>query len=102
MPRSRSVAKLNACSWFIGGDVVEPVEIGQGLQIGLVFDQLLRPAVQQADMGIDALYDFAVELEHETQHSVRRRMLRPEIDGEIAKRCLVHPGSLKSLDRCRG
>ena len=35
-------------------------------------------------MRIDALDDFAVELEHEAQHAMRRRMLRPEVDGEVA------------------
>ena len=35
-------------------------------------------------MRIDALDHLAVELEHQPQHAVRRRMLRPEIDGEIA------------------
>ncbi len=65
-------------------DVVEPVEIGQRLEIGLVLDQLLGAAMEQADMRIDALHHLAVELEHETQHAVRGRMLRPEIDGELA------------------
>ncbi len=71
-------------------DVIEPVEIGQGLQIGLVLDQLFGSAVQQADVRIDALDDFAVELEDEAQHAVGGRMLRPEIDGEIAECGLVH------------
>ena len=35
-------------------------------------------------MRIDAFDDLAVELEHEAQHAVRGRMLRPEIDGEFA------------------
>ena len=61
-------------------DIVEPVEIGHRLQVGLVLDQLLGAAVQQADMRIDALDDLAVELQHEPQHAVRRRVLRPEID----------------------
>ena len=65
-------------------DIVEPVEIRHRLQIGLVLDQLLGAAMQQADMRIDAVDDLAVELEHEAQHAVRRRMLRPEIDGEVA------------------
>lgn len=41
-------------------------------------------------MRIDALNHFAVELEHQAQHAVRRRMLRPEINGEIAKVLFVH------------
>ena len=64
--------------------VVEAVEIGQRLEIGLVLDQLLGAAVKQADMRVDALDDLAVELEHEAQYAVRRRVLRPEIDGELA------------------
>ena len=67
-------------------DIVEPVEIGDRLQIGLVLDQLLGAAMQEPDMRIDALDHLAVELEHQAQHAVRRRMLRPEIDGEVAQR----------------
>ena len=65
-------------------DIIEPVEIRDRLQIGLVLDQLFGAAVKQADMRIDALDDLAVELEHQAQHAMRGRMLRPEIDGEIA------------------
>ena len=75
-------------------DVVEPVEIGDRLQIGLVLDQLLGAAMQQADMRIDALDDLAVELQHEAQHAMRRRMLRPEVDGEVAdRRCSLMASS---------
>ena len=35
-------------------------------------------------MRIDALDDLAVELQHQAQHAVRRRVLRPEIDRELA------------------
>ncbi len=34
-------------------------------------------------MRIDALDDLAVELEHQAQNAMRRRMLRPEVDREI-------------------
>ena len=54
-------------------DIVEPVEIRDRLQIGLLLDQLLGAAMKQPDMRIDALDDFAVELEHQAQHAVRRR-----------------------------
>ena len=66
-------------------DVVEPVEIRDRLQIGLLLDQLLGAAVKQADMRVDAGDDFAVKLQDQTQHAVRSRMLGPEVDGEIAK-----------------
>ena len=48
-------------------DVVEPVEVADGLQVGLVLDQLLGAAMQEADVRIDALHHLAVELEHEAQ-----------------------------------
>src|SRR6266567_7436935 len=71
-------------------DVVEPVEIGDRLQIGLLLDQLLGAPMQEPDVRIDALDYLAVELEYQAQHAVRRRMLRPEIDGEIAQRGFGH------------
>ena len=69
--------------------IIEPVEIGQSLEVGLVLAELLGAAVEQADMRIDPLDDLAVELEHQAQHAVRGRMLRPEIDrvvGDLAVR----------------
>ena len=65
-------------------DVIEPVEIRDRLQIGLVLDQLFGAAMQQPDMRIDALDHLAIELKNKTQHAVGRGMLRPEIDGEVA------------------
>jgi hypothetical protein len=50
-----------------------------------VLDQLLGPAVQKADMGVDALDELTVELQDEAQYAVSRRMLGPEIEGEIAQ-----------------
>ena len=41
-------------------------------------------------MRIDALDDFAVQFQHQAQHAVRRRMLRSEVDREIAKILFVH------------
>ena len=65
-------------------DIVEPIEIGHVLQIGARLHQLLGAAMQEADMRVDALDHFAVELEHQAQHAVRRRMLRPKVDREVA------------------
>ncbi len=57
-------------------DVVEPVEVADGLQVGLVLDQLLGAAMQEADVRIDALHDLAIEFQHQTEHAVRGRVLR--------------------------
>src|SRR5262249_6802629 len=43
-------------------------------------------------MRVNALHDLAVEFEHKTQHAVGRRVLRPEIDGEIADSSFGHSG----------
>ncbi len=71
-------------------DVIQPVEIRQDLKIGFGLDQLLGAAVQQADMRVDALDGLAVKLEHKAQHAVRGRMLRAEVDGEVADAMLAH------------
>ena len=64
-------------------DVVEPVHVGQRLDEGLALGQLLGGAVQQADVRVGALDDFAVELQHQAQHAVRRRVLRTEVQGVV-------------------
>src|SRR5262245_65779932 len=46
-------------------DVIEPVEIRNCLQIGLVFDELLGAAVEKTDVRIDALDYLTVELQNE-------------------------------------
>jgi hypothetical protein len=60
-----------------------------------VLDQLLGAAVQQPDMRIDPLDDLAVQFEHKAQDAMRRRMLRTEIDVEVADvmRRFIHGGS---------
>ena len=45
-------------------------------------------------MWIDALDDFAIELENEPQDAMRGRMLRAKIDREIADRTVVHVKSV--------
>jgi hypothetical protein len=57
-----------------------------------VLDQLLGAAMEKPDMRIDALHNLAIELEHKAQYAVRRRVLGPEIEGEIAQSRLGHGG----------
>ena len=64
--------------------IIEPVEVGQRLGVGLVLDQLLGAAVEQADVRVDALDDLAVELHDQAEDAVRRRVLRAEVDRVIA------------------
>ena len=74
------------------GDVIEPVKIRDRLKIGLMLDQFLGAAMQEADMRIHALHDLAIEFQHHSQDTVRGRVLRAEIDCEIAQRCFGHCG----------
>ena len=66
---------------------------------GLVLGELFGRAMQEADVRIGALDDLAVELEHQAQHAVRRRMLRPEIHGVVTN--LSHRLSPCGTLRCR-
>src|ERR1700736_4521690 len=43
-------------------------------------------------MRVDALDDLTVELQYETQYAVSRRMLGPEIEGEVAQDGFGHNG----------
>ena len=64
-----------------GRHVVQPVEIRRVLRVGAILHQLFGAAMEQSDMRIRALHDFAVHFEHEAEHAVCRWMLRTEIDG---------------------
>src|SRR3546814_6530684 len=80
--------------------IVEPVEIGQRLKIGLILDQFFGAAMEQPDMRVNALDDLAVEFEHEPQHAMRRRVLRAEVDRVIGdRRSEEHTSELQSLMR---
>src|SRR4029077_10121123 len=48
--------------------------------------------MEKPDMRIDALHNLAIELQHQAQYAVGRRVLRSEIDGEIARRSFGHIG----------
>jgi hypothetical protein len=65
--------------------VVEAVHVRHRLQVRARFSELFGRAVQQADVRVGALDDFAVELEHQAQHAVRGRVLRAEVQGVIFK-----------------
>ena len=76
--------------------VVETVHVADRLVERLRLGELLGAAMQQADVRIGLLDDFAVHLEHQAQHAVRRRMLRTEVHRVVAD--LVHvPGYFWSL-----
>ena len=81
------------------GHIVQTVHVADGLIVRLVFGQLFGAAMQQPDMRIGAFDDFAVHLQHQTQHAVRGRMLGAEVQGVIAD--LRHDG-LPRRDRRNG
>ena len=60
--------------------VVHARDVGGPLQEREVFAGLLHAGVQVADDRLGAQHGLAVELEHEAQHAVRRRVLRTHVD----------------------
>lgn len=62
------------------GAVIQPIKVGQGLQVCFVLAQLLGSSVQQADVGVGAHNLLAVELEDKAQHTVGGRVLGTEVD----------------------
>ena len=71
-------------------DVLEPVEVGDALQVGADLDELLGAAMQQPDVRVGPLDHLAVHLQDEAEHTVRGRVLRAEVDGESALLELGH------------
>ena len=64
-------------------NVVQSIKVRQGLEIGLVLDQLLGTSVQQTDMGIGTNDLLAIQLENQTQHTVGGGMLRTKVDSIV-------------------
>lgn len=83
---------------FVGhhGDVVEAVEVGQGLQVGLVLDQLLGAAVKQSDVGVGSDNLLSTQFENESQDTVGGGMLGTEVDRVVADLALLN-GALARL-----
>lgn len=66
------------------GDVIQPVEIRESLEIGLVLDQLLGSAVKQTDVRVCADNFLSIEFKNQTQHTVGGRVLGTKVDGIMA------------------
>jgi hypothetical protein len=60
--------------------IVQPVEIRYVLRIGARFHQLFSAAMQQADVRIDSLDHFAVQLKHQAQNAVGSRVASYHIE----------------------
>jgi hypothetical protein len=61
------------------GEVVHPLHDGDGLPVALVLGGLLDARVDVADDRLEVAHDLALERDHEPQHPVRRRVVRPEV-----------------------
>ena len=65
------------------GQIVEPVGVRRELPGREVFADLLRAAVQVADVGRHFADDLAVGPQHQPQHAVRAGMLRAHVDQHL-------------------
>ena len=64
------------------GQVVHPRHVRNRLPVRLLLDVLLDAGVDVADLALDADDDLAVECRDHTEHAVRRRVVRAEVDLE--------------------
>jgi hypothetical protein len=62
-------------------EVVHPLDEGHHLLPLLLLGRLLDAGVQVADRRHHRLDEFAIELQHQTEHAVRAGVLRPHVDG---------------------
>ena len=68
-----------------GGAIVHAVDVGIEHRVGAVLGNFFHAAVQVSDDALGAENFFAVELQNDAQHAVRRRMLRPHINDEFVR-----------------
>ncbi len=68
-----------------GGTIVHPVDVGIEHRVGAVLGDFFHAAVQVSDDALCAENFFAVELQDDAQHAVRRRMLRSHVDDEFVR-----------------
>jgi hypothetical protein len=57
-----------------------------------VLDQLFSAAMEQANMWIDTLHNFAIEFKDQAQNAMCRRVLRSKIYREVPARSIGHSG----------
>ncbi len=89
----RFLGNLHAAQLFHGhgiaevhvhpGQVIHAVGVGNELDGRHVFADLLGTAVQIPQVRRDFGNDFAVRAQHEPQHAMRARMLRPHVDEHL-------------------
>ena len=63
-------------------EVIQPVRVRHELVVLHVLRDLLVAAVEVADVRIGLGNDLTVQLEHNAQHAVRRRVRGPHVDGQ--------------------
>ena len=61
------------------GEVVHPLDDGDGLPVALLLGRLLDPGVDVADDRLDVAQDLAVERDEQAQHAVRGRVVRADV-----------------------
>ena len=61
-------------------EVVHAGDVGAALQVGELLAGLLHAGVQVADDRLAPQHRLALELQHEAQHAVGARVLRPHVD----------------------
>lgn len=66
------------------GNVIETIEVGQSLEVGLVLDQLLGTSMKQADVGVGTNNFLSAQFENQPQHAVGGGMLGTKVDGVVA------------------
>ena len=85
MPQQLLDAQRPAEIHVHAGQVIEPVGVGQELARREVLADLLRRAVQIADVRRDFGHHFAVGPQRQPQHAVRAGMLRAHVDEHLVR-----------------
>jgi hypothetical protein len=79
--------------------VIQAIHVTDRLVERLGFGELLGAAMEQANVRIGALHDFAIHLEDEAKHTMRGRVLRTEVQRVVADFGIEQAGTIRSTGK---
>ena len=72
-----------------GGQIVEPVRVGDELVVGHVLGDFFVAAMEEADIGSGFCDHFSIEFQDESENAVGRGMGRAHVNDELFAQCVA-------------
>ena len=70
--------------------IIHAIDIRRKLRVSAILGDLLDPPVQVPNHALDCFHPLAIQLQHQAQNAVRRRVLRPHVQHQLRGLQIVH------------